>query len=162
MSKTKQNDDIDEIIGRSPEQTIHEAIYAASGEFGSIKPNAANPGFKRNGKPTPYVTLDALEEHLRPILHRHGLRLSHHVGNSAAGLLKVATTVWHRSGSSLEISAPEFQLPAGCTPQALTSTVTYFKRMNIMSGLGFSTEFGADDDGNAASGGAPKGADLGW
>ena len=88
-------------------------------------------------------------ETARPILAAHGLAIVQTV-NTDAGNVEVSTTLIHESGEAIEF--PALTMPAGSTPQALGSLITYLRRYSLMAAVGVAAD---DDDGAIAAQPAP-------
>lgn len=89
-----------------------------------------------------YVTLDALNIGLLPVLKEEGLLISHATSNR-----EVITNVCDTESGECVQSA--FPIPEGLDPQKMGSAITYAKRYNI--GQLFNIVTDEDDDGNKAS-----------
>jgi len=89
-----------------------------------------------------YVPLDALLDHVRPVLAASGLAVTQHV--TEAGVETVIVSV---DGERLELGC--YPVAWGSSSQANGSAVTYARRYGLAAALGL---FGdADDDGAASS-----------
>lgn len=145
---------------------ISAALFKAVGDIPPIKANATNPAFKRNGKATPYVTLDSLIDQVRPHLRKHGLDQRHVIGNADNGAMRVAFEVFDSSGATRELASQQFVISPGAKEQDLGRAITYLRRATILCGLGLAVEFDSEDmDGNTpatSKGAAPTAPADGW
>lgn len=135
------------------------ALVVAQGELSTVGKDRANTFF--NSK---YATLDAIVEHVRPVLAKHRLAVIQGATmpeTDANGVLRsfvVETMLVHESGewlvnASIMPVAPQTKrdgtvLPIG--PQAAGSAITYGRRYGISALLSLATD--EDDDGNHANG----------
>lgn len=92
-----------------------------------------------------YADFDDITAGIRELLAANGLAFAQEAV-SGDGRCGVTTRLIHTSGEWME-GGPLF-LPAGNTPQAYGSAITYAKRYQLTSMLGIATE--EDDDGAAA------------
>lgn len=122
---------------------LFAALVKALGELSDVpKTRTANAGTYSYT----YADLGDALEMARPILAKHGLGVVQPVSTGAKGV-DVATTIIHESGQSITFGPLTF--PAGATPQATGSAITYARRYSLLAALGLATE--EDDDGQAAS-----------
>lgn len=140
-----------------PPATLAASLVGALGELPNIgRDREANiPG--KDGKPGysyRYVDLATLIDHVKPVLTRWGLALLQDVTGDAK-TVSVTTVLIHRSGE--ERHSPPLSMPAGNTPQATGSAITYARRYQAMSVLGLAPD---DDDGQAAANAPYREADL--
>ena len=105
-----------------------------------VQGNRGNYTFK-------YSTLDAIIEHIKPLMAEHGLWFSQSVKPADGGATYVTTTIYH---DEEEIVGAAYPLPANLNPQQLGSWITYLKRYQLASLVGLATE--DDDDANIAEG----------
>ena len=115
-----------------------EALCKAQLEIKAPKKDKINPRFKNS-----YSSLDAIYEACRIPLARHGLTLSHTVGEGGNW---VETTLRHEGGESICNRIPVYIEHQ--TSQGFASAYTYARRYGTSSLLGLSSD--EDDDGNAA------------
>ena len=111
-------------------------LLEAKREIGKATKNATNPHFKNK-----YVDINALIETVEPVLLNHGLILLQPIEDGK----QYTRIVDAEDGSFIESF---ITLPLGLTPQAMGSSITYFRRYSLQSLLGLMAE---DDDGNKAS-----------
>lgn len=117
------------------------ALVAAQAEFGTVKKDATNPFFKSK-----YADLPSVVAHASPVLAKHGLAVSQHIGWN--GEFDVLTTMLiHASGQYLTDTMRLHLVKDD--PQGQGSAVTYARRYSYMAILGLVAD--EDDDGNAAS-----------
>jgi len=122
-------------------QEIYKSLVKAQGEFSAIPFDAKNPHFGNK-----YASLTGTQEHVRPILSKHGLGLIQSV-ESLESRYYVQSRLIHESGewiqSSIELMVDKKNM------QGLGSATTYAKRYAAQAILGLSGD--EDDDGNAAA-----------
>jgi len=122
-------------------QEIYKSLIKAQGDFSAIPFDAKNPHFGNK-----YVSLTGTQEHVRPILSKHGLGLIQSV-ESLDSRYYVLSRLIHESGewiqSSIELMVDKKNM------QGLGSATTYAKRYAAQAILGLSGD--EDDDGNASS-----------
>ena len=123
---------------------LDQALAEAGAEFGTVVRDADNPYFKSK-----YVSLPGLLAVVRPILHRHGVLISSCYQLTAAGFV-VSTTLSHYATGGWRVST--FPVPDPSKPQGVGAAGTYGLRLSLLQLLAIS---GEDDDGNAATTGAP-------
>ena len=111
-------------------------LLEAKREIGKATKNATNPHFKNK-----YVDINALIETVEPVLLNHGLLLLQPIEDGK----QYTRIVDAEDGSFIESF---ITLPLGLTPQALGSSVTYFRRYTLASLLCMQSQ---DDDANLAS-----------
>ena len=123
-----------------PDLTLHAALVAAIGQIPPIKATGKN---KHLGNE--YLTLGDILARVRPTRSTHGLALYTPPMFTSAGAGCV-TSLLHRDGGCFETS---LLLPvAQSTPQAISSCITYAKRISITGLLGIAADL--DDDAEAA------------
>ena len=120
---------------------IYKKLLAAKKEIGKISKDSTNPFFKSK-----YFDVNALLEHVEPILQSHGLLLMQPIED---GLL--VKTVIYDCDSGESVSS-EMNLPSLNDPQKIGSAITYYRRYTLQSLLGLQAE---DDDANKATRPAP-------
>lgn len=128
--------------------TLAEAIVRAFAELENLTRDreARIPG--KDNKPGysyRYSDLASFTDETRPILAKYGLALLQDVGGDGK-VVTLTTTILHASGESR--TTPELVSPAGGTPQATGSAITYARRYQGMAALGLAAE---DDDGQTAA-----------
>jgi hypothetical protein len=111
-------------------------LLEAKREIGKATKNATNPHFKNK-----YVDINALIETVEPVLLSHGLILLQPIEDGK----QYTRIIDAEDGSFIESF---ITLPLGLTPQALGSSVTYFRRYTLASLLCMQSQ---DDDANLAS-----------
>lgn len=129
----RTSESIDQVAG---------ALASAQGEYTAAIKNKKNPHFGNW-----YADLSSIFEATRPALSKHGLALAQ-FPEVVEGRVKVISLLAHKSGQWLEDTLS--LKPAGDTPQAVGSAITYAKRYGAEAILGISGE--DEDDGNAAQG----------
>jgi hypothetical protein len=122
--------------------TILPRFAKALAAMSSPKANKVNPAFRSK-----YASLDAILDHVRPILAKHDLALYQHL-YTEEGRVGVTTYVFGAEGD-IPVSNISIALKPDSTPQAVGSAITYLRRQSIQAGLGIATD--ADDDGAAGS-----------
>lgn len=123
------------------------ALVAARAAIANPTKSAKNTHFGSR-----YATLEDVIEAVTPSLAAHGLVLTQRVSGGGTGQPYVlTTTLWHQSGECLtDTVVLNYDKN---TPQAVSSSVTYWRRVAIKSLLCLAE---ADDDGEAASGRGPN------
>jgi len=117
------------------------ALVQFQSEVGAIPKDSSNPFFKSR-----YAGLPQVVETAGPILAKHGLSISQHIGYED-GHDTLETWLLHTSGQFL-VSRMRLHLVKD-DPQGQGSAVTYARRYSYMSILSLVAD--DDDDGNAAS-----------
>jgi len=117
------------------------ALVKAQAEFTAIPKDSTNPFFKSN-----YAGLPVVVEKASPILSRHDLAISQHIGNED-GLDVLTTYLLHSSGQFIAHSM-RLHLTKDDS-QGMGSATTYARRYSFMAVLGLVAD--DDDDGNASS-----------
>lgn len=126
-------------------QQLDAALLAAQAQFGVVVKDADNPYFKSS-----YVSLPGLLALVRPILRDHGVLISSSYQLVAGVGFVVSTTVSHTISGGWRVST--FPVPDPSKPQNVGAAGTYGLRLSLLQLLAIS---GEDDDGNAATTGAP-------
>jgi hypothetical protein len=126
-------------------QQLDAALIEAQAQFGVIVKDADNPYFKSS-----YVSLPGLLALVRPILRDHGVLISSSYQLVAGVGFVVSTTVTHAASGGWRVST--FPVPDPSKPQSVGAAGTYGLRLSLLQLLAIS---GEDDDGNAATTGAP-------
>lgn len=122
--------------------TIYEKLLEVQKELGAIKKDSENPYFKSK-----YFDINALLEHVKPVLNKHGLVLTQ--GLSSIGeKLALLTTIVSVEKDKTEYIENKCPVPENPDPQKMGSAITYFRRYALQSLLALEAE---DDDGNTAS-----------
>jgi len=117
------------------------ALVKAQGEFTAIPKDSTNPFFKSK-----YAGLPQVIETASPILAKHGLAVSQHIGYELDNDT-LETWLLHTSGQYL-VSRMRLLLTKQDS-QGQGSAITYARRYSYMAILGLVAD--DDDDGNAAS-----------
>jgi hypothetical protein len=126
-------------------KNIITALAAARTEMANPKKTATNPAFRSK-----FADLAAILDAIEPSLAKNGLVVTQTIRVDGERHL-LDTTLWHTSGESLLSTA--LLEPEKCTLQGLGSAITYLRRYQLQALLCLAAE---DDDGNTASGTAPK------
>lgn len=124
---------------------LDAALMAAQASFGVILKDADNPYFKSS-----YVSLPGLLALVRPILRDHNVLISSSYQLVPGVGFVVSTTVTHTVTGGWRVST--FPVPDPSKPQSVGAAGTYGLRLSLLQLLAIS---GEDDDGNAATTGAP-------
>ena len=122
------------------------ALASAQAEFTAIPKTETNPFFKSK-----YAGLPSVVEAASPILTKHGLSVSQHLGCDETGDT-LTTWLLHKSGQFIA-STMRLHLSKQ-DAQGQGSATTYARRYAYMGVLGLVAD--EDDDGNRASGGRPQ------
>lgn len=117
--------------------SIYKKLFEAKKEIGKISKDSTNPFFKSK-----YFDINALLEHVEPILQKHELLLVQPIQDN-----KVCSIIYDITDNSLIESAME--LTSITDPQKRGSEITYYRRYTLQSLLGLQAE---DDDANSVSG----------
>jgi hypothetical protein len=123
--------------------SLFGAILAFQSEAPKLQKDALNPHFKSR-----YLSLEALMEHVLPLLNKHGLVWLTMPEVSEADPVLRYSLIHAESGDCIEGRMP--LLLAKRDAQGLGSAITYSRRYALMSVLGLVAD--EDDDANAASG----------
>lgn len=126
------------------ERTMCEDLNAAQSEMTSAKKDSTNPHFRSN-----YADLASVQAACMPALLKYGFAVVQ-MPETLDGKHFLKTVFMHRSGDRLECSLP--MLMNKQDMQGYGSAMTYARRYGLMSLAGIAPD---DDDGNAASEGAP-------
>lgn len=113
-----------------------KALSDAKKEIGAITKNEENPFFKSK-----YFDINALIEHVEPVLESHGLLLLQPLTEG-----KVLTQIFHVETS--QVISSYMALPELMDPQKMGSAITYYRRYTLQSLLALQSE---DNDGNGAT-----------
>jgi hypothetical protein len=117
-------------------------LINALAEFENVKANKINPAFKAR-----YVSLDALLEACKPVLHKHNLALIQTLV-SDEGKVGIETSFLHASGTSFAFGKLMVKAE-NLTAQQVGGALTYIRRQSIQTACGISVDL--DDDGHKAS-----------
>lgn len=126
-------------------QQLDAALMGAQAQFGVILKDADNPYFKSS-----YVSLPGLLALVRPILRDHHVMISSSYQLVSGVGFVVSTTVTHVLSGGWRVST--FPVHDPSKPQSVGAAGTYGMRLSLLQLLAIS---GEDDDGNAATTGAP-------
>lgn len=119
---------------------LYAKLLLVQKELQAIPKEESNPFFKSK-----YFDINALIEHVKPILNKHNLILIQPLVN-LDGKVALSTELMDAdSGDCLKAVVP---LPDQSDPQKMGSAITYFRRYAVQSLLFLQAE---DDDGNIAS-----------
>lgn len=114
------------------------ALIQFQAEATNVPFDAANPHYKNK-----YASLAGIIDHVRPLLHKHGMAVTQLVNRES-----VTTMLVHESGESLSAETAILCREPN-NPQAYGSAITYARRYALTAILGISSD--DDDDGNAAA-----------
>jgi hypothetical protein len=132
---------------------LDAALMAAVIELPAwITTDRVNPAYKSK-----YASLKAILETVRPILHKHGVRIRQGTlkswpldegGGVKGRLVPVFTDLVHTESG--EVQRTEVEMPLSrMDPGAMSSAISYGQRKTLLMGLGLTTDE-ADDDGESA------------
>lgn len=127
---------------------VIQALMAFRKDLKQPPKDAHNPYFKSK-----YTTLDKVIEAIDQASLPHGLSFIQYPTTDSDGKIGMNTVLVHESGEMIEFD-PVYTTPEKQTPQAIGSAITYLRRYAISSIFGVTSE--EDDDGNHATGNAPK------
>jgi len=116
--------------------SIYKKLFEAKKEIGAISKDSTNPFFKSK-----YFDINALLEHVEPILQKHDLLLLQPIINNHQQTVIVDIETGEKEISQIELSDIK-------DPQKKGSEITYFRRYTAQSLLGLQSQ---DDDANLAS-----------
>lgn len=123
---------------------LFAALAAAQGEIENATKSSSNPHFKSR-----YADLAEVLNTVRPVLSKHGLCVMQ--GTAFDGsLVSVTTVLAHSSGGM--VSTVASCVPAKSDAPGVGAATTYLRRYSLAACVAVSQE---DDDGNAATHGAP-------
>jgi len=124
--------------------SIYKKLFEAKKEIGKISKDSTNPFFKSK-----YFDINALLEHVEPILQKHGLLLLQPIKDNVVYsiIADVENCTGLNSGSDCVVSG--ISLTDITDPQKRGSEITYYRRYTLQSLLGLQAE---DDDANSVSG----------
>lgn len=120
---------------------LYKKIDQVKNEIGVMTKSLQNPFYKSQ-----YFDINALIEHVEPLLRANGLLLTQPIVNGCV----VSRIMDLESGEVDESSLP---LPAITDPQKMGSCITFYRRYSLQSQLAIQAE---DDDANKASGKGDK------
>ena len=123
-------------------------LINALAEFENVRANKINPQFSTATKKSGYVSLDALLEACKPVLHKHNLALIQTLV-SDEGKVGIETSFLHASGQSFAFGKLMVKAE-NLTAQQVGGALTYIRRQSIQTACGISVDL--DDDGNRVSG----------
>lgn len=126
---------------------LDAALAKAQGEIEAAAKDAANEGFKRNGKAAKYADLTAVWNAVRGPLSKHGIAVTQWPVHSDSNRLHLVTRLAHDGEwIKCECSIPVNKMDA----HGYGSAMTYARRYGLSAAVGVVAD--EDDDGNAASG----------
>jgi hypothetical protein len=125
---------------------LFEALAKAQAEIRAAAKDAENPHFRNK-----YADLASVWDACRGPLTRNGLGIVQ-LPERTEGGVSVTTMLTHSSGQWIR-SSLEMPLAGNATSQQVGSAITYARRYSLSAVAGVAPD---DDDGNAASEGAPK------
>jgi hypothetical protein len=144
--------EVAEIAGDdAPTMNLVEALLRVQQELPKVERTGENPGFKREGRPSKYMTLDAVMEAALPVLSRNGLvwiaapGYAEHEGRREAVL---NYTVTH-APSGEKMQGHMLLLAARDDPQGQGAAITYARRQTFTSLFNITAD--EDDDGQRAA-----------
>jgi hypothetical protein len=123
--------------------SIYKKLFELQKEIGTISKSTTNPFFKSK-----YFDINALIEHVQPLLEKHGLLLTQPISNG-----RVYSIIHDVGSEKIDFTESSIDLPQISDPQKLGSAITYYRRYTLASLLALQAE---DDDGNKASRSEPK------
>jgi hypothetical protein len=126
---------------------LAESLAKAQGEMGHAHKGADNPFFKSK-----YSDLSTVIDAARPYLTKNNLSIVQFTDFDESGM-KLITMMCHPSGEWIKGYYPI--RPIKTDPQAFGSAITYARRYAYQAMVGIASAMD-DDDGNAASQGAPQ------
>ena len=132
---------------KEPTTPTQDLINALS-ELENVKGNKINPAFGKNAR---YISLDALLEAIKPVLHKHNLALIQMLITDE-GNVGVETSFLHTSGTSFPFGKLMVK-SANLDVQKTGGAITYIRRTSIQTACGISID--TDTDGNGLSAPAP-------
>ena len=119
-------------------------LINALAEFENVKANKINPAFSTATKKSGYVSLDALLEAIKPVLHKHNLALIQTL-ISEENKVGIETSFLHASGQSFAFGKLMVK-SEGLNAQQIASAITYLRRITLSTSAGVSVD--TDTDGN--------------
>lgn len=138
---------IDE-LKRKPPVHLYAAIHAAQAKIETVRKNGENPHFRSK-----YATLDEIWETVRGAVNAAGLVVFCTIETANGGKQLTTHVAEVKSGEEISCSFPIVAQATG--PQAIGSAMTYARRYTLTALLEIVTGDGVDDDGEAATNGAP-------
>lgn len=128
-------------------QSPNQDLINALSEMENVGANRINPAFKAR-----YVSLDALLDAIKPVLHRHNLALIQTLV-SEDGKVGVSTKFLHTADLSFDFGRLMVK-SEGLTAQQIGGALTYIRRQSIQTACGISVDL--DLDGNDSKPGVPS------
>lgn len=132
MSKTKKE-----------EFNQYEKIIEIQKSICGLKKDAKNPFHKST-----YMSLTAIVNALKPILHEKGCYSSHELGLDDSGKASLATKIIYKDGTVLLQCKSPLPVKDVNDPQKYGSAITYMRRYNLTALLEIEED---DDDGQKAT-----------
>lgn len=129
---------------------LWKALADAQAEVENATKNAQNPHLKNK-----YANLEGVLEVVKPVFAKHGLAIVTHPGRGGSdGNVEFTSKLAWSTGTETQTESFIFEMPLGKRDaQGLGSAITYARRYAAAIWANITQE---DDDGNAASRGAPK------
>ena len=131
-----------------PPVNLYKAILAAQAKIPTVRKNGQNPHFKSK-----YATLDEIWETVQKPLNDAGIIVVCDVYTHNGERLLTTRAIHAATGEEIFCTFPI--MAAGTSPQAIGSAMTYARRYTLTALLEIVTGDGVDDDGEAATNGAP-------
>jgi hypothetical protein len=122
---------------------LYAAVLAIQSEIGTLQKNAINPHFKSR-----YLSLDALVEHVQPLLTKHGLIWITRPAADADGRPSLTYELIHAESGGQIVDFMPLLLDKQ-NAQGLGSAITYARRYALCAVLNIVAD--VDDDGNKAA-----------
>ena len=120
--------------------TPHADLINALAEMQNVSGNKLNPHFKSK-----YVSLDALLDAVKPVLHKHRLAFIQEL-ISEESKIGVQTKFLHQSGHGFDFGRLMIN-SSNLDAQKIGAALTYIRRQSIQTACGISID--QDDDGNS-------------
>ena len=127
-------------------QSPNQDLINALSEMENVGANRVNPAFKAR-----YISLDALLDAVKPVLHKHNLALIQTL-LSEENKVGVQTRFQHTDGTSFDFGRLMVK-SEGLTAQQIGGALTYIRRQSIQTACGISVDL--DLDGNDSKPGVP-------
>lgn len=115
------------------EKTFESRLLQFQTQIGIIKKDSKNPHFKNT-----YASLEQILSEVKPILTDCGLILLQPINDKG-----VCTVITMENGTETDFVESYIPLPTNLAPQALGSTITYYRRYTLSSLLALEID---DDD----------------
>ena len=120
-------------------QALFSALVKARGEVKNLYPDAKGYGYQ-------YVPLEAIIDHLRDVLPKHGLSYIQLPAGGDSQSVGLSTRIIHESGEWVEETAtfPITDMKGVNKSQAAGAAITYFRRYGLASAFGISGDKDTD------------------